>query len=246
MVGDLLVMPRLCFAKEGSARPHVTLTFAQSSDDKIAGPGKKQLALSCKESMLMTHKLRTMHDGILVGIGTVLNDNPQLNARLLPMPPPVSELPRPVVLDSTLRMPLTCKLLRNHADGIGRQPLIICSKHASPNHIAALVEKGAEVIRSDSADHDSSLDWPAVLSHIRAAGIRRLMVEGGATVITSLLHQQQLIDTLLVTVAPIHVGMHGLGYSAPLPSDKELSTWHARNELLVGVDTVLVWQKNKE
>lgn len=88
-------------------RPHVTLTFAQSVDAKVAGPEKKQLALSGRESMLMTHwcvlllcgplkncrstprsslallnnhiSLRTVHDGILVGVGTLTNDNPQLN-----------------------------------------------------------------------------------------------------------------------------------------------------------------------
>jgi len=81
-------------------RPFVTLTFAQSNDGKIAGAHGKQLILSGKESMVMTHwyeklpssntsckcvnnwtRLRTMHDGIMVGIGTALNDDPQLNSR---------------------------------------------------------------------------------------------------------------------------------------------------------------------
>jgi hypothetical protein len=82
-----------------STRPYVTLTFAQSIDAKIAGAGGKQLILSGEESMKMTHwwvitaemfetrpstdasqdRMRTMHDGILIGIGTVVNDNPQLN-----------------------------------------------------------------------------------------------------------------------------------------------------------------------
>ncbi|KAF7793459.1 hypothetical protein EIP86_004571 [Pleurotus ostreatoroseus] len=61
------------------SRPYVTLTFAQSIDAKIAGKGGKQLALSGKESLVMTHWMRTMHDAIMVGIGTALNDDPQLN-----------------------------------------------------------------------------------------------------------------------------------------------------------------------
>lgn len=62
------------------ARPFLTLTFAQSLDAKIAGSGGQQLALSCSESMVMTHWLRSKHDAILVGVGTALNDNPQLNS----------------------------------------------------------------------------------------------------------------------------------------------------------------------
>lgn len=61
-------------------RPHVTLTFAQSLDAKIAGKHGKQLILSGKDSMLMTHWMRTMHNGIMVGVGTAVNDNPQLNS----------------------------------------------------------------------------------------------------------------------------------------------------------------------
>jgi 2,5-diamino-6-(ribosylamino)-4(3H)-pyrimidinone 5'-phosphate reductase len=61
-------------------RPHVTLTFAQSLDAKIAGEHSKQLILSGKDSMVMTHWMRTMHDGIMVGVGTAVNDDPQLNS----------------------------------------------------------------------------------------------------------------------------------------------------------------------
>lgn len=82
-------------------RPYVTLTFAQSLDAKIAGPNGKQLSLSGFESMLMTHwrvisnilnvclfmrqtsRMRTMHDAILIGVGTALNDDPQLNSKFL-------------------------------------------------------------------------------------------------------------------------------------------------------------------
>ena len=65
-------------------RPLVTLTFAQSLDAKIAGRDSQQLALSGRESMLMTHWLRSKHDAILIGIGTALNDDPQLNSASLP------------------------------------------------------------------------------------------------------------------------------------------------------------------
>lgn len=63
-------------------RPFITLTFAQSLDGKIAKQGQ-QILISGKESMAMTHRLRTLHDGILVGIGTALIDNPQLNGKFV-------------------------------------------------------------------------------------------------------------------------------------------------------------------
>lgn len=65
-------------------RPHVTLTYAQSLDAKIAGQDGKQLILSGKESMVMTHWMRTLHDAIMVGVGTAVNDDPQLNSLSLP------------------------------------------------------------------------------------------------------------------------------------------------------------------
>ncbi|KAK0499741.1 hypothetical protein EDD18DRAFT_861597 [Armillaria luteobubalina] len=82
--------------------------------------------------MVMTHWMRTMHDAILVGIGTAVNDNPQLNARHLPSRSPfvgqqyAYNLPRPVILDPQLRLPTTCKLLDNYQRGNGRRPWVLC------------------------------------------------------------------------------------------------------------------------
>ncbi|SPO31618.1 related to RIB7 - HTP reductase [Ustilago trichophora] len=230
-------------------RTHVTLTFAQSQDGKIAGAGKEQLALSGSESMIMTHKLRTLHDGILVGIGTVLNDNPQLNARLLSHPPTVSGLPRPVVLDSKLRMPVDCKLIRNHAAGVGRQPLVLSSIHASPGRRKVLEEAGAEVIQIDhDAPSTASLDWTMLLKHIHMAGIQRLMVEGGAAVIDSLMQQPHHIDALLVTIAPLTVGPEGFGFSSALPHPSATSTtidWTNPSKAMFGKDQVILWHRQR-
>ena len=60
--------------------PHVCLSFAQSLDAKIAGTNGQQLQLSCPDSMLMTHHIRSLHDAILVGVSTAINDDPQLNS----------------------------------------------------------------------------------------------------------------------------------------------------------------------
>ncbi|TKY87493.1 hypothetical protein EX895_003507 [Sporisorium graminicola] len=227
-------------------KPHVTLTFAQSHDGKIAGKGKSQLALSGPESMLMTHKLRTLHDGILVGIGTVLNDNPQLNARLLSSPPPVSQLPRPIVLDSGLRMPLSCKLIHNYASGLGRQPLVLASSGASPAKRSRLEEAGVEVIQLAGNTLAGLLDWTTLLKRIHDAGIQRLMIEGGAAVIDSLMQQPLLIDALIVTIAPVTIGADGFGFSAKLPDASEADVsqaWASPNRAAFGKDEVVAWRK---
>ncbi|CAD6926232.1 unnamed protein product [Tilletia caries] len=196
-------------------KPCVTLTFAQSLDAKIAGVGGKQLILSGEESMLMTHSLRTLHDGILVGAGTAVNDNPQLNARLLPDIPPVERLPRPIVLDTHLRTPPNCKLLLNYQKGTGRQPLLVCARTASGIRAAELEQAGAELVVAN-CEFDDLLSWRSVLAALARKGITRLMVEGGATVISGLL-ASQFVDTLIVTVAPKLIGPQGISHNATLP-----------------------------
>lgn len=111
--------------------PLVTLTYAQSIDGYISGlPNTPPLRISGKESMLMTHCLRNNNDAILVGIGTVLNDNPQLNTRLLKgynsdNSNKKIHNPQPIILDSHLKFPLTSKLLTNYqtyCQSIGKSP----------------------------------------------------------------------------------------------------------------------------
>ncbi|KAJ7492361.1 dihydrofolate reductase-like domain-containing protein [Mycena latifolia] len=199
------------------ARPHVTLTFAQSLDGKIAGAGGAQLALSGAESMRMTHWLRTMHDAILVGIGTALNDDPQLNTRHLPPDAVPHRAPRPVVLDSRLRLPTTCKLLRNHSAGAGRRPWVVGVAPVTADadwqaRSDVLTAAGARVLLLPAATaHDPS----ALLALLRAEGIQSLMVEGGARVIATFLGAAECIDTLLITTAPLLVGGAGVGYAVP-------------------------------
>jgi len=102
-----------------SLYPEVTLTYAQTLDGFISGkPNSPPLLISGKESMLMTHCLRNRHDGIMIGIGTVLNDNPQLNVRQLTgfNDGGYVKNPQPIILDSKLRFPLECKLLNNYKE----------------------------------------------------------------------------------------------------------------------------------
>ncbi|KAG0702725.1 dihydrofolate reductase-like domain-containing protein [Suillus ampliporus] len=223
---------------EGFQRPLVTLTFAQSLDGKIAGRGGKQLILSGRESMLMTHWMRTKHDAILVGIGTALNDDPQLNSRHIPEDERPSHLPRPVVLDANLRLGPDCKLLKNYRERKGRRPWVICDANLSLERKSILENAGARVIRR-------FIMIPDLLKVLYNFGIKTLMVEGGATIIGSFLAESArpkpnaIIDTLIITIAPTLIGDDGVSYGEGLSTAQVPSLKHIRTEVM-GRDVVIV------
>ncbi|TCD64309.1 2,5-diamino-6-(ribosylamino)-4(3H)-pyrimidinone 5'-phosphate reductase [Steccherinum ochraceum] len=241
---------------DDESRPWVTLTFAQSLDAKIAGEAGKQLILSGKESMLMTHWMRSMHDAILVGIGTALNDNPQLNTRLLPQLPADNphryHLPRPVVVDTHLRLRLDCKLLNNYRAGVGRRPWVMSSAPIGEaegktwrEQRKALEDAGARVVEVGADSGGISI--PSMLAVLRSLGVRSLMVEGGAGIIKSFLaaatadNVGETVDALIVTVAPTFVGREGVGYGENLLAAEVPRLRHKHTEI-VGQDTVVAFR----
>ena len=181
-----------------NARPHITLAYAQSLDGSLAAHPGEPLALSGPESLRLTHQLRAQHDAILVGIGTVLADDPRLNVRLVEGPDP-----QPVILDSHLRFPLDARLLGN-----SRKPWIVSVKppppQASEDRAKVLESTGVEVLKMP-ADPRGRVDLPAMLNALASRGINSLMVEGGAQVITAFLNAR-LVDELVLTLAPVFVG----------------------------------------
>ncbi|KAH6917017.1 riboflavin-specific deaminase [Coprinopsis sp. MPI-PUGE-AT-0042] len=225
-----------------SDKLNLTVTFAQSLDGKLAGPGGSQIALSCPESMEMTHRLRAKHDAILVGANTAINDNPQLNTRLLP--PTEQKNPQPIVLDTHLRLPPNCKLIQNYAAGSGLQPWLLSkgSENADwHNRRRSLEAAGARVLMYTPPTVTSSRadDLPSILAALSSNGIRSLMVEGGPTVIQSFLTAQMnfgsIVDRVIVTVAPTFVGQEGMGYQVPCSS-----LFKHKATFLAGKDTVIV------
>jgi riboflavin-specific deaminase-like protein len=109
------------------ARPLVTVHFAQSLDGKIGlGPKSERAILSSREGVACAHQARGSHDAVLVGIDTVLHDDPQLTARGAELVQPLR-----VVLDSQLRLPLGSRLLAPDA-GAGKVLVFGCTERASP------------------------------------------------------------------------------------------------------------------
>jgi len=180
--------------RQRTGRPYITLTYAQSLDGAIAARPGHPLALSCRDSQAVTHTLRARHDAILVGIGTVLADNPSLTVRLVS-----GKNPQPVVLDSRLRFPLFSKLLRQQS-----LPWIMTSSEAESERQAALEQLGAKIYRLASGDN-GGIAIKTVLETLGDKGINSVMVEGGAQIISSFLGCQA-VDQIIVTIAPVLVG----------------------------------------
>jgi len=176
-------------------RPTTTLAFAQSLDGSITNEIGAQVQLSNLRSQTMTHHLRARHGAILVGINTVLVDDPLLTVRLVNGPNP-----RPVVVDSSLRFPPCARMLK----GGGVRPLVATTYDAPARRENCLRAAGAEVIRLP-ADHSGRVDLGALLCCLRRKNISSLMVEGGAGVITSFL-LAGLADYLVLTICPVFVG----------------------------------------
>lgn len=181
--------------RQSQNRPLVTLTYAQSLDGSIAARPGHPLAISGPASQTFTHALRAVHDAILVGIGTVLADNPALTVRLVPGPHP-----RPVIMDTRLRLPAYARLLREGR----RQPVVATGEQAPPERQAELEDLGALVLRLPVGPN-GGIHLPTLLTRLAELGVTALMVEGGAQVITSFLNSR-LVDQVVVTVAPILVG----------------------------------------
>jgi GTP cyclohydrolase II len=172
-------------------RPFVTLTYAQSLDGSIASAAGGPLPLSSSASLALTHAVRAAHDAILVGIGCVLSDNPRLTVRFV-----AGSNPQPVVVDSRLRFPLSANLLQNG----GSAPWIGTCSRASVKREAQLEEAGAQVIRVNGRS-GREVDLAALLDELKQRGVRSIMVEGGARIITSFLIER-LVDQMVITIAP--------------------------------------------
>ncbi|PLN75344.1 bacterial bifunctional deaminase-reductase [Aspergillus taichungensis] len=205
-----------------NARPFVTLTFATSLDSSLAlSPGTRTV-LSGPQSKAMTHYLRSRHDAILIGVGTAVADNPGLNCRVEGVggygASGLQGQPRPIIIDPTARWNLEedSKILQLAREGRGRAPYIVTGTRSPPPATKALLEKhGGKYIWMDVATTETGkhrIDWEAVLQRLREEDLHRVMIEGGGSIINSLLAPacQNLVDSVIVTIAPTWLGQGGV------------------------------------
>ncbi|MBN1693391.1 MAG: bifunctional diaminohydroxyphosphoribosylaminopyrimidine deaminase/5-amino-6-(5-phosphoribosylamino)uracil reductase RibD [Dehalococcoidales bacterium] len=176
--------------------PYVTLKWAQTLDGRIAAAGGSTTRVSSPPSLKLAHKLRATHDAILVGINTVLKDDPQLTTRLVK-----GRNPLRVVLDSRLRTPLDARVLKDR-DKAGT--LVVTTPRAPARKLAALKKMDVEVL-AVPPDKDDRIDLKKLLKALGARDVSSLLVEGGGEVLASFL-RLGLGDKLVVIISPKILG----------------------------------------
>ena len=178
------------------ARPTVTVSYAQTLDGRLATASGSSRWISAPDSLRFAHRLRAEHDAVAVGAGTACKDDPRLTVRLVPGDDPLR-----VVVDSTLRTPLSGALLAN---GAAQGTLLAVTDRAPEGRCEEALSLGATVLKVP-ADAAGRVDLGALLTELYALGVRSVMVEGGAALITSFLHAR-LVDRLAVCIAPKILG----------------------------------------
>ena len=187
-------------------RPWVTVKAAMSLDGDVALSGGESKWISGPLSRSKAHLLRSEHDAVLVGVGTVLADDPELTVRLVE-----GKSPLRVVLDTQLRTPPGSKVV---GDG---KCLLLAGMDASPERASALERRGARILRLPSDEKTGHPSVEQVLSALASEGISMLLVEGGSSVISAFI-KATMVDEYSLFVAPVLLG-RGLQLAGDLSLD---------------------------
>ncbi|MGC1559130.1 MAG: bifunctional diaminohydroxyphosphoribosylaminopyrimidine deaminase/5-amino-6-(5-phosphoribosylamino)uracil reductase RibD [Bradyrhizobium sp.] len=220
-------------------RPHVILKLAVSTDDKIAAAGRKPVAISGEAASVRTHLLRAQCDAVLVGIGTVLADDPLLTCRL---PGMEAWSPVRVVLDSALRIPPTSRLVQSAR----ATPLWVMTTGLGEAAAATMLgAAGAQVIRlATTSTPRRAPNLSAVLRTLAERGITRLLVEGGARVASSFV-AAGLIDEFWLLRGESSIGADGVAAldRLPLASITKSPGFHVRGSENLDKDTLTIYER---
>jgi diaminohydroxyphosphoribosylaminopyrimidine deaminase / 5-amino-6-(5-phosphoribosylamino)uracil reductase len=176
--------------------PFVTLKFAQSIDGRIATASGHSRWISSEQSLKFAHTLRSHHDAVLVGSGTLSKDDPELTVRLSR-----GRNPLRVVVDSHLRISPDARILKDQDKA---KTIVATTNNADREKRARLTDLGVEVLAVDT-DKDRRVDLMRLLMELGKRNVSSVLVEGGATIITSML-VEQLPDRVVIIIAPKIVG----------------------------------------
>lgn len=164
-----------------------------SADGKIALPSRKQVRISCDEDIKRMYNLRNEVDAVLVGIGTILSDDPKLTVKEKYVKNP--KQPLRIILDSSCRTPKDALVLNGSA-----KTLIITKKGNEKQFDCKHVE-----VVGCKTDNEGYLVLNCVLDLLSKKGVKKLLVEGGSTVIWSFLNKK-LVDDLFIYIGPYVIG----------------------------------------
>jgi GTP cyclohydrolase II len=215
-------------AQPPDGRPFVLLKYTQTLDGRIATSNGAAKWIGGDAERRVSHALRAACDAVLIGVGTVLSDDPQLTVRTVP-----GRSPARVILDSRLRSPISAAVFTPDAP-----TYLMTSAHAQDEgKRKALAERQIAVRNVQSGP--AGLDIHAVIRQLYADGIRSLLVEGGARVITSLL-AAGVADRIVVSIAPRILG-HGSDTIGDLHDEQVIDALNltGRSVHLVG-DAILI------
>jgi diaminohydroxyphosphoribosylaminopyrimidine deaminase/5-amino-6-(5-phosphoribosylamino)uracil reductase len=224
------------FRRVRDKRPHVILKLAVSADEKIGAAGHKPVAITGEAAKTRVHLLRAQCDAILVGIGTVLSDDPLLTCRL---PGMEKRSPVRVVLDRSLRIPGQSKLVHSARE---TALWVFASELADAPAAMKLGGAGAQVIRAMPGD--KGLDLKAVLHALAERGITRLLVEGGGSVASSFV-AAGLVDEVWLLRGTDKVGADGVPPldALPLSAITQSPTFRVRASEMLGKDALTVYER---
>ncbi|UCC74466.1 MAG: bifunctional diaminohydroxyphosphoribosylaminopyrimidine deaminase/5-amino-6-(5-phosphoribosylamino)uracil reductase RibD [Gemmatimonadota bacterium] len=184
-------------------RPFLALKYAMSLDARLAEAPGASTQLTAGEAIVEAHRLRAGHEAVMVGIGTVLADDPLLTVREWDVPrvPPVR-----VVLDSGLRLPAVSRL----AITAKEVPVwVFAAEDAPAERMQRLAAAGIEVVPAPRLPTSEGLDLGAVLALLWKRGVRSILCEGGGKLGSALL-AAGLVDRVYGFVAPVILGEPGV------------------------------------
>ena len=180
-----------------TSRPFVLMKYAMSLDGKISTVTDKSKWISCEESRRDVHKLRNNLSAIMVGINTVIKDNPMLNCRIEGGNNPIR-----IIVDSKLRIPLDSNIV-NSSDKI--QTIVATTDKADKDKIISLKEKDIEILIIESKD--DRVDITKLMDKLGEKKIDSILLEGGSELNFSCL-QEGIVDKVRIYIAPMILGGH--------------------------------------
>ena len=216
-------------------RPMVTLKLAQTANG-LAGVPSLRLLITDEAANGRVQMMRAMHDAVMVGIGTVLADDPLLTVRLSGLE---QRKPLRVVIDSKLRLPLSSKLVATAKD---HPVLVICADDAGAQPQAALEAAGVMVERVARA-RSGHVDLAAALKLLGHRGVTRLLSEGGPQLGAALIEQGLVEDVVLLTSPRKHEGAGIAALQANTKQVIESASWRVLAQGHYGPDHYVHYER---